>query len=199
VTVTNPAPGGSTSSASSFTIDDFGVAGPGSTAYVIPGQPTPVTISIAPTISGFANAIQLGVSGLPRGTTTQFSQDPVTPGATTIRVTLTVTATAAAALPSVPTGKNFPAGPMGLLAAILAAGLLLVRRRMPWGALLPARAPALALWLIMVGGLAASLGGCASAPSTGNSNATPPGNYTITVTGLSGTAQHSASVTLSVE
>ena len=199
VTVTNPAPGGSTSTASSFTIDDFGVAGPGSTVYVIPGQPTPVTISIAPTINGFADAVQLGVSGLPRGTTAQFSQDPVTPGSTTTKVTMTITATAAAALPPVPTGKNFPAGPMGLLAAILAAGLLAVRRRMPWGALLPARAGALALWLIMVGGLAVSLGGCASVPGTGNSNATPPGTYTITVTGMSGTAQHSGSVTLSIE
>ncbi len=199
VTVTNPAPGGSTSSASSFTIDDFGVAGPGSTVYVIPGQATPVTISIAPTIDGFADAVQLGVSGLPRGTTALFSQDPVTPGLTTTKVTLTVTATAAAALPPVPTGKNFPAGPMGLLAAILAAGLLAVRRRMPWGPLLPARAGALALWLIMVGGLAVSLGGCASVPGTGNSNATPPGTYTITVTGMSGTAQHSGSVTLSIE
>ena len=199
VTVTNPAPGGSTSTASSFTIDDFGVAGPGSTVYVIPGQPTPITISIAPTIDGFADAILLGVSGLPRGTTAQFSQDPVTPGTTTTRVTLIVTAAAAAALPPVPTRKNFPAGPTGLLAAILAAGLLFVRRRMPSAALLPARAAALALWLIVIGGLAASLGGCVSVPATGNSNATPPGNYTITVTGMSGTAQHSSTVTLSVE
>jgi hypothetical protein len=199
VTVTNPGPSGSTSTASSLTLDDFGVAGPGSTVYVLPGQPSPVSISIAPTINGFANAVQLGVSGLPKGTTAQFSQDPVTPGSTTTKVTLTVTATAAAALPPVPTGKNFPMAPMGLLAAILAAWLLAVWRRMPWGALVPARAAALALWLIVVGGLAASLGGCASVPQSGNSNATPPGNYTITVTGISGTAQHSSTVTLSIE
>lgn len=149
--------------------------------------------------NGFANAVQLGVSGLPKGTTAQFSQDNVTPGSTTTKVTLTVTATAAAVLPPVPTGRNFPMAPVGLLAAILAAGLLVVRRRMPWGALLPARAAAFALWLSVVGGLAASLGGCASVPGSGNSNATPPGNYTITVTGISGTAQHSSTVTLSIE
>ena len=197
VTVTNPAPGGSTSTASSFTIDSFGVAGPASSVNVTPGQPTPVTISIAPTSNGFADAIQLSVAGLPRGTTAQFSQNPVTPGSTTTKITMTVTATAGAALPPVPTGRNFPVGPIGLLAAILGAGLLVVRRRTPWGALLPARSAAFALWLIVLGGLGASLVGCASYPH--NSNGTPPGSYSITVTGVSGTAQHSATVTLNIE
>jgi hypothetical protein len=88
-------------------------------------------------------------------------------------------------------------GPLGLLTTIFAAGLLAMRKRTAWGALVPARA-ALVLWLIVAGGLGASLVGCTTATPL-NNNATPPGNYTVTVTGLSGTAQHSASVTLSIE
>ena len=197
VTVTSPTPGGGTSTASSFTIDDFSVVGPGSTVNVVPGQPTPISITINPTANGFAGAVQLAVLGLPTGTTAQFSQDPVTPGTTATKVTLTVTATAGAAIQRIPAGKNFPTGPLGLLTTIFAAGLLAMRKRTAWGALVPARA-ALVLWLIVAGGLGASLVGCTTATPL-NNNVTPPGNYTVTVTGLSGTAQHSASVTLSIE
>ena len=173
------------------------MVGPGSTVNVVPGKPTPISITINTTANGFAGAVQLAVLGLPTGTTAQFSQDPVTPGTTATKVTLTVTATAGAAIQRVPSGKNFPTGPLGLLTTIFAAGLLAMRKRTAWGALVPARA-ALVLWLIVAGGLGASLVGCTTATPS-NDNVTPPGNYAVTVTGLSGTAQHSASVTLSIE
>jgi hypothetical protein len=194
VTVTNPAPGGGISTVSNFTIDDFGIAGPSSPVNVMPGPPTPVTISITPTSNGFANAIQLIASGLPKATTAQFSQDPVTTGLTTTHVTMTVTATAVAALPAIPVGKNFPAGPMGLLAAILAAGLLVIRKRVLWGEHLRARTAAFALWLLVIGGLGASLGGCATSPQT-----TPVGTYAVTVTAMSGSVQHTTTVTLNIQ
>jgi len=196
-TVNNPAPGGGASAAGSFTIDSFSVAGPLSTTYVVPGTPTPVTILITPTSNGFADSVQLVASGLPKGMTALFSQDPLTPGTTATKVILTLTATAAAALQPVPSSKHFPSGPVGLLATILAAGMLIMLRRGPWGVLLPSRA-ALVLWIIVIGGLGISLSGCAGGFQL-NSNATPAGNYTITVTGTSGTAQQSGTFTISVE
>ena len=197
VTVTNPAPGGGTSNAISFTIDDFSLTVPVPPVNVVPGQATPVTITITPTSLGFANPIQLSVAGLPKGTTGLLSMNPVTPGTATTNVTLTVTATAAGSLRPFPAGRHFPKGPWGLLAAILAVGLLVVRRRTVWGTLLPARA-VLAMRLILAAGLGVSLSGCGGGfPLV--TNATPAGNYTVTVTGTSGTVQHTASIMLSIE
>ena len=110
-------------------------------------------------------------------------------------VTLTLTATAASLPPA--SHHVFPAGWTGVLATILAAGLLAARRRTRRGALLPGRA-ALALWLVVLGGMAVALNGCNGGFPLAN-NATPPGPYTIVVTGTSGTAQHSGNVMLSVE
>jgi len=197
VTANTPVPGGGASAASSFTIDSFSVAGPPSTTYVVPGTPTPAPILITPTSNGFANPVQLVASGLPKGMTALFSQDPVTPGSIATKVTLTLTATAAAAVQPGPASKHFPTEPFGLLATIVAAGMLILVRRAPWGVLLPSRA-ALVLWIIVIGGLGISLSGCAGGFQL-NSNATPAGNYTITVTGTSGTAQQSGTFTVSVE
>lgn len=195
VSVSNPSPGGGTSGNAPFTIDDFSIAGPGSATNITPGQPTPITITLTPTADGFANPIQLAVPGLPKGMTGQFAQNPVTPGTSITMDALTLTATPSTNTGFAP-GQHIPLAPLsGLLLAVSASALLLVRRSVRVATLVPAAG----LWLLLLCGLAASLAGCGGGFPLGNPDATPAGPATITVTATSGTVQHTANVMVNVE
>jgi trimeric autotransporter adhesin len=195
VTVSNSPPGGGASGNANFTIDEFSVAGPGSTTNIIPGQLTPVAITLTPTADGFANPIQLAVSGLPKGMTGQFTQDPATPGTlvTTDALNLTATPSTNGGMGS---GRRTPIAPLGgFVLAIFAGGLLFVRRSLRLAAVVPAAG----LWLLLLCGLAASVAGCGGGFPLGNPDGTPPGPATITVTATSGTVRHMTSVVISVQ
>ena len=72
VTVMNPAPGGGTSSAFTFTIDGYAISGQ-SGVSVTSTQPAVIQIMVTPTANGFPNPISFSVSGLPAGTTASFN------------------------------------------------------------------------------------------------------------------------------
>jgi hypothetical protein len=90
ITVTNPAPGGGTSTASPFTVDGYTISGP-SGASLSPGQPATIQITAAPTANGFPNLISFSISGLPAGSTASFNPPMLTPNGNATLTTLTIT------------------------------------------------------------------------------------------------------------
>jgi IPT/TIG domain-containing protein len=75
-------------------VPDFttSVTGP-TTATVVAGSPATYTISVSP-INGFNSPVTLTCSGLPLGTSCAFAPPAVTPGATAVTSTLTITTNA---------------------------------------------------------------------------------------------------------
>jgi len=96
VTVTNPAPGGGTSSAIALFVDGYTVDG-SSTASVASGQPAMLQITVTPTANGFSNQVAFSISGLPSGVSALFAPVSVTPGGKPTTTMLTITDGGAAA------------------------------------------------------------------------------------------------------
>jgi len=146
-----------------------------------------IPVDIPPQGGPFNNAVVMSATGLPPGSTGAFVPPSVTPGATTGTTVLTVQLAPLAA-------EVRPPGPSRgapLPAFTLAVGLLLFVRRKHLRAALQRTAAVVACTL-----LAASLIGCSGGflrpPST------PPGNFTVTITGTSGAITQSATVTVVV-
>jgi hypothetical protein len=197
VTVTNPAPGGGTTAASSFTVDGFTVSGPANTT-VKAGQQAMITITVTPTTNGFTNPVTFTVAGLPAHTTAAFSPTSVTPNGAAQTTTLTImTAARGAAPPSAPVDP--PVSPLlRLLPVLWLAAMLtglyamqLIRRnplRRRYVAVVP-------LALLLVTG--AILAGCSGAMM-----GTPAGPAQLTITATSGSMVQTTpanSVTLTVQ
>jgi hypothetical protein len=172
---------------------DFTIAATPPTQNVKAGVLVTYTITLTPLNNvPVSTPITLSVTGLPLGTTAMLEPTTVTPGGNPGTSTLVLRTTVGD--PFLVQNNLKPRMP--LYAAILPVmGLLLsgigfrkssqgVRRKM---------------WLVMLlacGGF--GLYGCASARHF-NAIATPPGTYTMTVTGTLGSTQHSSTVTLTVQ
>jgi hypothetical protein len=205
VTVTNPAPGGGTSSPAMLTLDDFTLSGPSGNVTVESGVATPVTLTVTPSSDGFANAIQLAVANVPAGWTAQFlSASTVTPGNASATVALTVTAPATA--PATSASANRPAArslghglpsALGGLVGLMMAILFPIRRFNPRiGRLLRGKIH-LVLWLAAVCALGFTLSGCGGGFGFAGQSSQQQNQQTVTltVTASSGTLEHSTSVT----
>jgi hypothetical protein len=79
-----------------ITVTGFSVAAATPSVSVQPGQSAQYQLTITPVGGPFANAIQLGCSGLPQGAACAFNPATVTPGATSAQSVLTITTTAPA-------------------------------------------------------------------------------------------------------
>jgi Subtilase family len=197
VTVVNPSPGGGTSNALTFTITDFSVTGPAAPVTVTAGQSANFLITTAPVGGAFTGNVTFTTSALPFGVASSFNPTSVPSGSST---TMTLTTTARTLVPPVRTPFN-PTSPIRLLwlfAFLLTAALTSLtlakfarpsvrRRLLPIGAF--------AILLISAG----YLSGCAGSGFPKTASGTPAGTYPITVTGTSGTVQHSTTVTLIVQ
>jgi len=176
-------------------VQDFGF-GPftPTTQTVSAGQSATYNFSVTPLGGSFPNAVSLSCSGLPTLTQCTFSPNPVTPGANSAAVSMTIT-TAAAAYRS---RAALIYGPSAVLfgVIILAGGKRKSRSRN--------RNLLICLTGLVV--LALLLTSCAGGTGTNGNNVThqqqqgtQPGTYTITVTGTSGSLTHQAgTVTLVV-
>jgi hypothetical protein len=180
---------------------DFGVTSSTPTQTIQPGASAQYTIAVASASSEspFNGAVTLTVSGLPSGATASFNPASVTPGSSGATSTLTVqTGTVASGTPdsSSPPGTRTAHWYLTTASlAFLCMGFLRRRKRWP---------PRMAiLFAVAFGGLcAAGLSGCGGGfalPAKTSTTATSPVTYMITVTGTSGTDQHSTSVSLTVE
>jgi hypothetical protein len=191
VTVTNPAPGGGTSTASPFTVDGYTIGGP-SGASLSPGQPATIQIMATPTAHGFPNAISFSVSGLPAGSTATFNPVILTPNGNATPTMLTIT-DGASAVTRRSAGAHISGGMMLPLLAMWIVAIVgwLYLRLQVHAIPIMKRYAALALVALML--LTGSvLGGCALSVNTSPNTSTSQ----LTVTATSGTFTQTFGMTL---
>ncbi len=171
---------------------DFSVSAENGSASAAAGQVAIDKIDVKPLgVDGFTDPVSLSCSGVPSETACALIPDSVTPGTGTSTVTLNITTTA----PSAVVPLFGPGGPGTMTLALWAALLLVLamlvalagKARKRLGFAFASGALLLCLLVPVV-----SCGGGSHNPGT------PPGTYTVTVTGKSGSLTHSATVSLTV-
>ena len=177
-------------------------AGSSSSATVSPGGTATYTLT-ATSIGGFNQAVSLACSGAPSEATCQLSQTSLTPSSSGTNVTVTVPTTAPSA--SAPRSRHLPPVPpllpgpstLAMLAVLLAGITQAVRGYRHLGATRRVAFLTLAAGLL----LALALAGCGGGPTPPSNPGTPPGTYSLTVTGSfgSGSSALSHSVTLTLK
>ena len=192
VTVTNPPPGGGTSSASIFTVDGYSLGGP-SGASLTSGQPAMIQIIATPTANGFTNSISFSVVGLPAGATASFNPAMLTLNGVAKPTMLTITngSLAAAQRSAGVSGSVRPLQPLLATLFVMTIGWLYLRLQVRATPFMK-RYTALALFalILLTGSL---LGGCAlgvNSPSVNTSQ--------LSVMATSGTLTQTFGITLQV-
>jgi N-acetylneuraminic acid mutarotase len=169
-----------------FAAPDFSIATSPKSMTLTAGQSSTTAISITPA-NGFNSAVTFSCSGLPSGASCSFSPATVTPAGTAATTTLTLTAATKTAVLDRKPGPLFP----GSVLAVALCSFGWKRRRHLQIFLL------LAVGVIGVGMLN-GCGGGGSASGAGGSGSQPV-TSTITVTAMSGSLQHSATISLTVD
>ncbi len=175
--------------------EDFAVSGAPSSTTVTAGQPATYTVAVGPQGGRggiFPNAVSLTCSGVPSLSSCSLNPPSVTLGAGPVTSTLTITTTAPVF------GLVPPISGVGT--RTLWVGVLLFA--MLGIAIAKSRKLAFAVPVAVLAVLFVSQGGCGGGGATGPrliSPGTPSGTFPITVTGTSGSLQHSTNVTLTVQ
>jgi hypothetical protein len=170
---------------------DFTVAATPSAQSVTSGNAVSYTLLIASTGNTFTDAVTLMATGLPPGASVTFSPASVTPGTAGAQATMNVQTAAQKA------ASTHESSPSSLPTPSLAALLLLIpgwRTRKRWNTKANRVFTGLGCLLVLFGMMAAitGCGGGFALPQTSTS-------YTITVTGTSGSVQHSTAVQITVK
>lgn len=161
-----------------------------------PGQTTgPYNLTLKPAGSSFNAAITLSCTGLPVGAQCLFNPSaPITPGASSASVVMTISTTGAAAALVRTDRRIFYALSLLLLPAIT---IIWSRSQRDSGkGKLAAPFALLAILLSLLYLLSCS--GVSNGGGGGGGNPTPPGTYTININATSSAATHSTQVTLVV-
>jgi sugar lactone lactonase YvrE len=187
----NTAFAGSTSDTQDETVGTaFAVTAPQTPLMVAEGGSVQLTVTVPPIGGTFAGTVALAATGLPLGATATFDPPTVTPGAAGAQTVMTIQLATAGAqqpgsTPSWPTWPILPAASIGLLAL----GAISRRRPLP-------RFAAVAVIACAICAAALVMGGCAGSTSRRN---TPAGQYTVTITGTSGSLHSSTTVSVVVQ
>jgi hypothetical protein len=166
-------------------VPTFTIASPTGTQTVQPGGKATYTINVKPVNGSYTSAVTLTASGLPAGASATFVPSTVTPGAEGASSVLTIH-TAATSASATPAGSLWPLA----TPALALIGLFFVpgNRHRRWLTLS-------VLLLCSLGALTA-LSGCGGGFSLPGAIST---NYTVTVTGTSGSAVQTTTVQLTVQ
>ena len=159
---------------------------------VAAGQPGTFTLKVTPQGS-FTSPISFSCSALPALANCTFNPATVTPDASTITTTLTITTTAhTASLVATPFGRRS--------SPVYAIWLLLPAMLLGTGMAAPKRRRLLSCFLVflLVSGCLLQVA-CGTGSNSGGGGGTPAGSYTITITGVAASTQHTAPLTLTVQ
>jgi hypothetical protein len=188
----------STSTAVSVTVQapvpaSFTLSASPTSLSITPGATGTTTVSVTPA-GGFAQAVSFACSGLPSEATCTFAPATVTPGASAVTTTLTITTTAAQA--AVQRGIH-RAGMTGLLALgslllFMMPGANRVARWSRWFVVLLAFTLG-GVWVGCGGGGGGAGGGTPPNPGT------PSGTTTVTLTATSGSIAKTATLQMTVQ
>ena len=206
VSVSNPTPGGGTTSTLPFSVSDYSVAVPTPAVTVNAGQTAVFNLTVAPSNGSFVNPITFAAGSLPQGASASFSPAAtITPGTTSQTVALSITTTAH----TVSSVGYFPQPGSPFVLMLSFAGMLVASG--VWACTfregLATHSKRLALRFIValllcsaagMVGCSGGGGGSSAVPQVNTSTGTPAGNYTITVTATSGGVAHTASATITV-
>ena len=163
---------------------DFSVSIAPSSITIQSGKSGTATLTLTPS-NGFNSAVTFSCSGLPAGVTCSFSPSTIAPSGSAASTTVTLQASASAALtPTSPLGSNPFVPAVVLVASVVGLGFRRLRR------------------YSFLFTLAACMAGTIllSACNSTNNQGSPvqPVTATITLTATSGTLQHSAKLALTV-
>jgi len=174
---------------------DFSLSAPVTKDTITAGSTASYTVKVSPDGGTFANAVKLSCTGAPSNTTCNLSSNSVTPGSSTVSVTVQISTTEMSAFTRTSRLPLLDAFWIQMQ-ALGFFGLVLFRSRRRL------RAPVVRITLIIVMATAlVFMCGCAggtgvvSSPGSG----TNPGTYTVTVSGDSGKLNHSIALTLTVQ
>jgi hypothetical protein len=173
----------------------FTVSASPASLSVTPGQTGTTTLSVTPA-GGFAQAVSFACSGLPSEASCTFAPATVTPGASAVTTTLTITTTAPQA--SAERSRIYHSGIPGLLAlgSLLLFAMPGTKRAAGWG-----RWFVLVIALAVGGGFVGCGGGGSSSGSGGSTTTnpgTPAGTSSVTVTATSGSINQTATLQVTV-
>jgi phosphopantothenate synthetase len=180
-----------TGSGISASTADFAVAATTTTQTVAPGAAAQFSLNVSALNGTFGSAVTLTASGLPSGATASFSPASVTPGSASAPSVLSIqTPIFQAAL--TPLQRSHDASRIAWF-ALLAVPLFLLRRKNRSLRQLPKLVLILLISVMSLSSMIA-LSGC-----SGGYYGPPPQSYQVTITGTSGSTQHSTTVTLTVQ
>jgi Bacterial Ig-like domain (group 3)/FG-GAP-like repeat len=166
---------------------DFSISLGATTSTVTHGNPATTTVSVTPS-GGFTAATSVACTGAPANSSCSASPSPISPvGLNPASTTVTLQTSVTSASLATRAGRtSLAALPLGLLTATL---LLFARKRRP----------AILVVVFVTAGLLAANGCGHNAPASPATVTTAPGTYTLTITGTSGAASHSAAWTVIVQ
>ncbi len=173
---------------------DFSITASPSSNSVTAGATATYTATLAP-IDGFSGTAQLACAGAPTKATCTLSKTSVTlDGSSSVDVTVTVTTTApttAFLITPSPLDNTFRPSPLwACIGFVPIAGLLLTRRR---------KLAAIAAFGVIAFTLVACGGGSNSGGGGGSTPGTPPGTYSLKISGTDGSLIHTSTITLTVK
>jgi len=174
---------------------NFTISGGSNAAAVSPGGTATYALNVTPTGGSFSNAVTFACDGAPAFATCTVNPQSIIPGQNSSTVTVTVKTAGTVGEMYTPSGRrnwflaSWIFAPMGIVGVVV-LGRNDRRKKIVQHALLT-----IAMITILF------LAGCSGtgAGVRQSQNTTPPGTYNLSVVGMSGTLQHSATLTLIVQ